>query len=394
MLSDSFYLASRYLIHHKLKTVILIAVITILVYLPAGLESLFRKSAEQLRARAVSTPLLVGSKGSEVDLALNSLYFSSKPPVTIPMQESFSIRETGFAEAIPLYVRYRASNYPIVGTSFDYFSFRNLDCRDGRVFAVLGECVIGSQVSETMELNVGDSLISDSENLFDIAGVYPLKMQIVGVLEPTGTPDDGAVFTDIKTTWVIEGLGHGHQDVTSQEAQDVVLEKKEGVVKTNAAVFNYNEITPENRESFHFHGEEEEFPLTAVIALPKDQKSETLLLGRYQAKEKSTQIIHPQQTIDELLQTVLRIRSFIMAGAILLGVATLLSLLLVFMLSIQIRQREILTMKKIGCSQLRIVVMIALEIGTVVLAGVICALCLSWVTQAYGEEAIRWFLLS
>ena len=41
--------------------------------------------------------------------------------------------------------------------------------------------------------------------LFDLAGVYPLKMHVAGVLEPTGGPDDAAVFVDIRTSWVIEG---------------------------------------------------------------------------------------------------------------------------------------------------------------------------------------------
>ena len=59
-------------------------------------------------------------------------------------------------------------------------------------------------------LGPGDSLVSSPENFFDLAGVYPLKMEIVGVLETSDSPDDLAVFTDLKTNWIIMGLGHGH----------------------------------------------------------------------------------------------------------------------------------------------------------------------------------------
>ncbi len=43
-----------------------------------------------------------------------------------------------------------------------------------------------------VDVVLGESIMSASENLFDIAGEYPLKMKIVGVLRPSGTPDDRA----------------------------------------------------------------------------------------------------------------------------------------------------------------------------------------------------------
>ena len=42
------------------------------------------------------------------------------------------------------------------------------------------------------------------ENLFDIAGVYPLKMEVVGILEATHTSDDLGIFVDLKTAWIIQ----------------------------------------------------------------------------------------------------------------------------------------------------------------------------------------------
>ena len=58
-----------------------------------------------------------------------------------------------------------------------------------------------------MALKAGDSLVSSPESLFDLAGVYPLKMYVAGVLNKSHTSDDLAVFVDLKTTWVIQGLG-------------------------------------------------------------------------------------------------------------------------------------------------------------------------------------------
>ena len=43
------------------------------------------------------------------------------------------------------------------------------------------------------------------------------KTVVVGVLPPTNTPDDDGIFVDIKTAWVIQGIGHGHEDVVTAD---------------------------------------------------------------------------------------------------------------------------------------------------------------------------------
>ena len=59
---DVLYLAWRYLAYHRFKTAILVASVTLIIYLPIGLNVLVSQSAEQLTARAEATPLLVGAK--------------------------------------------------------------------------------------------------------------------------------------------------------------------------------------------------------------------------------------------------------------------------------------------------------------------------------------------
>ena len=98
----------------------------------------------------------------------------------------------------------------------------------------VGECVIGSTVADRLAIGIGDSLISSPENLFDLAGVYPLKMTVVGVLESSDSPDDRAVFVDIKTNWVIMGLGHGHEDVSQVYDPSIVLQRDSNRVQAGA----------------------------------------------------------------------------------------------------------------------------------------------------------------
>jgi len=391
---DVLYLAWRYLVYHRLKTAILVTSIMLIIYLPIGLNVVVKQSAEHLTARAAATPLLVGAKGSPLELALNSLYFSSEHPELIDYSEATLVQDSGLADAIPLYVRFRSRTHPIVGTSLDYFSFHGLNFAYGRPMAVLGECVVGANVAESLDVKPGDAVISSSETVFDLAGVYPLKMKVAGVLARTFTPDDDAIFVDVKTAWIIEGLGHGHQDLAGPDAAQGVLSRSEENIVANASVVQFNEITEDNVDSFHFHGDLSSYPLTAVLVVPRDEKSGVILRGRYAADTATSQIIRPVSVIDELLDTILTIQQFIVAAVIIVGLATVATAALVFMLSLRLRRREIDTMVKIGGSRPRVVSMLLAEVFIVVILSSSLAAVLTLVTWRFGPGVIESFVLT
>ncbi|MBW1901665.1 MAG: hypothetical protein JRJ20_08515, partial [Deltaproteobacteria bacterium] len=182
---DSLYLAWQYIRFNRIKTIILVTSITLIAVLPLSLEILFSESERQLLARAESTPLLVGAKGSALDLAMNSLYFDDEVPELMTMAAADRIYDTELALPIPLYVRFQTRGHPIVGTTFDYFDFRGLTIEKGQSLTLLGDCVLGAKVAVELGLEPRESLVSSPENLFDLAGVYPLKMRVVGVLAPS-----------------------------------------------------------------------------------------------------------------------------------------------------------------------------------------------------------------
>ena len=253
------------------------------------------------------------------------------------MQAVDRIWDSELALPIPLHTRFNARGYPIVGTTLDYFDFRELDVESGRHLAVLGECVVGARVARELKLKPSDSLVSSPESLFDLAGVYPLKMKVVGVLEKAHTSDDLAVFVDLKTAWVIQGLGHGHQDVTLLTDPSLVLKRSESNVAATAKLYHYTEISDKNIDSFHFHGNTDSYPITAVIAVPDDEKSGTILQGRYMAKEETQQILRPDEVIDGLLQNIFRIKNVLDAVVSVVALATILAIVLVFALSLRLR---------------------------------------------------------
>jgi putative ABC transport system permease protein len=381
------------LAYNRVKTAVLVGSIMLIVYLPVALRVLVNQSAADLMSRADATPLLVGAKGSPLELALSSLYFESDMPELTTYSEAERVTDSGFAQAIPLYVRFRVRSQPIVGTSIEYFEFRRLSFAEGRAMATLGECVLGSKAAENLGVGAGDTVITSPESVFDIAGVYPLKMQVVGVLEPAFTADDIAIFVDLKTSWIVQGLVHGHQDMAAPESASGVLSREGDNIVANASVLQFTEITPANIDSFHFHGLIGGFPISAVIANPHDQKSGTILMGRYESPDESVQILQPTAVIDELLGTIFTVQNFVVAGMLLVGMAALATAVLVFALSLRLRKREIETMAKIGGSKLRVAGVLVTEIAVVVLASVVLAGVLTAVTTRFASTAVRVLLL-
>ena len=388
----SLYVAWQYLRFHKIKTAVLIAALTLTSYLPLAVHIVVRASEIQMLDRSQSTPLILGQKGSALDLAMNTLYFASRPPETVSMQDSDQIDETGFAFAIPLYNRYRAKGYPIVGTTVDYMGFRRLEIASGRMFAVLGECVLGAAVADRLGLGPGDSLITAPENPFDLGGVYPLKMKVVGVFGRSHSPDDRAIFVDVKTAWVIEGLGHGHQDLAAVQDPEVVLTEQDGRLVASAKIVQYNEIIPENMDSFHFHGDTSLFPLTAVIAVPHDAKSATLLMGRYLPETGAVQLIRPLDVVQALLRNIFKIQRVLNIVFAVVSVAMLLTIFLVIVLSLRLRQPEIETMYRLGCSRLKMAQFLAAEFGVIIVVSAVLTAAFTGLSLQWQDALMQQFL--
>lgn len=391
-MTGALFLGWRYLAFHKIKTAILVASITLMLFLPAATRLLVDDSAAALTSRADRTPLLVGASGSPLELVLNALYFHAEQPPPIRFGTFEALRDASLAKVIPMHSRFHSRGSPIVGTTLDYFSFRGLELGSGRLMGMLGECVIGANVAAKFGAGPGDSLVSSPETVFDIAGTYPLKMTVSGVLKPAGTPDDDAIFVDYRTSWVILGLGHGHQDLDKPGTSAAVLNRREGMVTANAALVQYAEINAENVAEFHFHGGSDDFPLSSVLVVPPNEKNGALLRARYEGNEDRLQMIVPSSVLDDLLETVFTVQNYVILGLALLSLATIAVITLVFLLSQQLRKGEFHTLSRIGASKAYIGTLVASEIGFVFIGSILLAGALTFLVRHYALQILQSFL--
>jgi len=236
--------------------------------------------------------------------------------------------------------------------------------------------------------------MSSAEAVFDLAGNYPLKMKVSGILQGTDNADDLAVFTDLKTSWVIAGLGHGHEDLRKTADPGVILQRDEGTIRANAKLLQYNEISPENRGSFHFHGDTGAYPLTAILVFPRDARSEALLKGRYVGDDARQQIVHPERVVDVLLERIFQIKKMIDGVTLLVAMVTLLALILVFALSMRLREAEFEILFKLGCIRSAIARLLTAEIALVLCASLLLSGILLASAWPCLPAVTRWLIFS
>ena len=376
-----FKLALLHLKYNRILSAILIVCLTIALFLPMVTRLSSSMLHEEMTARSDTTPLLIGSKGSPFLLTLNSIYFKTEVDAPINRGTLDAYRKRCEGLVIPIYTGHRPKKYPGVGTSHDYFTYRGLEPAEGALPGMLGEAVAGSGAARQLRLKTGGSVITDCDNIYDISAEYPLLLRITGILKPTGSPDDNVLFVDVKTAWIMDGIGHGHEDaVAAPEAghDESILFIEASEVKYNSRLKKYNEVTRQNIDSFHFHGDASDFPLTALIVVPASHKEKVLVMADtnlstdQEAAETESlaglQAIAPTDIISEILALIFDVKKILDSFSGLVLVSTGAFLFLVLSLLFRLRRDEMEIIYRIGGSRHAMKMMLGIE--TAILLGV------------------------
>lgn len=385
-LSHATLLAIWYLRAAPGRSLVLVLCTAVAIFLPLFTWKASTRIEHALMARAEQSPVLVGYKGNEYDLTMNGLYFRGKVRDPIPFGTAAEIERNGYGPAVPLYVAHSAGGTPVVGTLPAYFEQRGLSFADGRLYAVLGEVVAGSRAAQDFNLKPGDTVRSDLTNLYNIAGAYPILLKVTGILNPTGTADDSAFFTDVKTTWVLDGTLHGHDAVTRAQALNPSAAEGENLEAT-AAIFMFQEITEQNRGSFHLHGDTAGLPISSVLVFPPGPKAHDQLLGDF-ALHEDLQAVRPIQVISAILDIVLRIREGLTLYFTAIACSTTAFFILVLSLSLRLRKDELTLMERMGSSRPLVALMVGVEVAIVVAAAVGVAMLTNWIAMTLLNHAL------
>ncbi|HTS52159.1 MAG TPA: FtsX-like permease family protein [Burkholderiales bacterium] len=180
---------------------------------------LFTHQLEQrLERDSRGIDLVVGAKGSPLQLILSSVYHVDIPTGNISLADAEKLKTNPLIKAsVPLALGDSYEGFRIVGTDHDYVSLYDGKAAKGRLWEKPYEAVLGSEVAAHARLNVGEKFVG-SHGLVEGGEKHEHSpYTIVGILAPSGSVLDRLVLTSVESVWEIHGQGPHEEDEDEDE---------------------------------------------------------------------------------------------------------------------------------------------------------------------------------
>ncbi len=201
-----FSLSFSYLRRRPLLTLLNVLLLALGLATIVVLLLLGRQVEDRLTRNAQGIDLVVGAKGSPLQLILASIYHMDAPTGNIPVREAQAVMQNrAVRQAIPLSLGDSFRGYRIVGTTHAYPQHYGAEVAAGTLWEAPYEAVLGARVAAETGLTVGDTF-AGTHGLSaggEAHGAHPLR--VVGLLAPTGTVLDRLVLTGTETVWALHG---------------------------------------------------------------------------------------------------------------------------------------------------------------------------------------------
>ncbi|GGC11751.1 ABC transporter permease [Dyadobacter sediminis] len=169
---------------------------------------------EQFRRNIKGIDLVVGAKGSPLQLILSSIYQIDAPTGNVPLSEVNSLRKNPFVKTvIPLSMGDSYQGFRIVGTTPKYTEHFQAKIAQGHLYNASMEVTIGSKVARNTGLKIGDTF-SSSHGLDSEGDVHGNRKYVVkGVFEPNGSVVDQLILTRLSSIWDIHEHAEENHEV-------------------------------------------------------------------------------------------------------------------------------------------------------------------------------------
>lgn len=183
-----------------------IAIISLVMQIGNQLEAKFSKNISGI-------DMVVGAKGSPLQLILSSVFQIDAPTGNISLQEASAMSKNPMIKTfIPLSMGDSYMGYRIVGTNARYAKHFDAQLAEGRDFQSPWEVVLGAEVAAKTGLKVGDTFAS-SHGLDGEGETHDHSLfRVVGIWKPNQSVLDNVVVTSLQSVWMVHA--HGGEMVT------------------------------------------------------------------------------------------------------------------------------------------------------------------------------------
>jgi len=294
--------------------------------------------SKQLARDAQGIDLVVGAKGSPLQLILSALYHVDVPTGNVPVASVDQLRRNRLvAQVIPVSLGDNFHGFRIVGTEPALIEHYGARLAAGALWTAPMQAVIGSEVARVTKLAVGGAL-SGTHGLAQGGAVHEeSRYEVVGVLAPTGTVLDRLVLADKASVWRV------HESDPADDAERRTLEEEREVT---ALLVRYAS------------------PLAAAI-VPRQVNAESRLMAASPANELARLFAVMGVGIDTM-------RVF---GGVLIA-SSLLALFVTLYNALEERRYDIAIMRLLGASRARVAALLLIESWLLALAAVLAGLAL------------------
>ncbi|MDP1619093.1 FtsX-like permease family protein [Phenylobacterium sp.] len=214
-------LSLAYLKDRALNTALNILLLTLSVATLVILVLFSSQLSERFARDAQGIDLVVGAKGSPLQLILSSIYQVDVPTGNIPLETVDMLRsDPTVAEVIPLALGDSFRSYRIVGTESAYVTHFGGEMAQGRMFDAPYEAVIGAQVARGTGAGLGQKFEGSHGLAGDGHAHEETPFEVVGILAPTGTVLDRLIVTHVASIWAAHGFGTGPHEDHEEAAHD------------------------------------------------------------------------------------------------------------------------------------------------------------------------------
>ena len=369
-------LALAYARRRPLSTLLVILLLAIGVATVALTLLVSRELEARLTRDAAGIDLVVGAKGSPLQIVLAGVYHADVPPGNIPLAAVETLRKNPMvAQVIPLSLGDSFRGFRIVGTEPELVAHYGGMLARGALWALPLDAVLGSEVARTANLHVGDRFVG-SHGLAEGGGTHDdARYSVTGILAPTGTVLDRLMLTSLASVWAVHEHHHDDDDDDHAKGGDAANRTGHpGAVKPSSTV---------QAAAKDISGREVTLALVkyrtplAAVSLPRTINKETELVAASPAFETARLLTVFGAGVD-------LIRLF----AWLLVAASTLMLFVALAQALDERRYDLAIMRALGASRSQVAAVLLIESLVLAAAGTLLGLGLAHAAAA----AIPWWL--
>ena len=209
-------LALAYLRDRPLTTALNLLLLAIAVAMLVLLVQVSTQASARFARDAQGVDLVVGAKGSPLQLILSSIFHVDQPTGNIPREARALLeRDPAVARVVPLALGDNFRGYRIVGTDAGFAALYGLRLAEGRAFAAPMEAVLGAEVARATGARLGQKFIGShglAQEEEQEQGHNHAPFETVGILAPTGGVADRLILTSVESIWAVHGIEDRHDD--------------------------------------------------------------------------------------------------------------------------------------------------------------------------------------